>query len=86
MALDGQPTEPFLARNGTLVLAPGSRVDAFVDASAPPGSTSSILLHDGKEARPIARLVVSPMSRRSGMRRCRQLRRCRPMACRRSST
>ena len=25
--------------------------------TAPPGSTSSILLHDGKEARPIARLV-----------------------------
>ena len=32
MALDGQPAEPFLARNGALVLAPGGRVDAFVDA------------------------------------------------------
>ena len=59
MALDGQPSEPFLARNGALVLAPGSRVDAFIDATAPPGSTSPILLHDGKEARPIARLVTS---------------------------
>ncbi len=59
MALDGQPAEPFLARNGTLVLAPGTRVDAFVDATAAPGSTSSILLHDGKAARPIARLVTS---------------------------
>ena len=61
---DGQPAEPFLARNGALVLAPGTRVDAFVDATAPPGSSSSILLHDGKQARPIAKLVVS-MSRRS---------------------
>ncbi len=59
MALDGQPAEPFLARNGALVLAPGGRADAFIDASAPPGSTSSILLHDGKEARPIARLIVA---------------------------
>ncbi len=59
MALDGQPAEPFPARNGALVLAPGGRIDAFIDASASPGSTSSILLHDGKEARPIARLVAS---------------------------
>ena len=59
MAFDGQPAEPFLARGGALVLAPGTRVDAFVDATAPPGSTSSILLHDGKDARPIARLVTS---------------------------
>jgi len=59
MALDSQPAEPFLARGGALVLAPGTRVDAFVDATAPPGSTSSILLHDGKDARPIARLVTS---------------------------
>ena len=59
MAIDGQPAEPFSARNGAVVLAPGTRVDAFVDATAPPGAISSILLHDGKEARPIARLVAS---------------------------
>jgi FtsP/CotA-like multicopper oxidase with cupredoxin domain len=59
MALDGQPSEPFPARNGAVVLAPGGRVDAFVDATGPAGTASSILLHDGKEARPIARLVAS---------------------------
>ncbi len=59
MAIDGQPSEPFLARNGQLVLAPGTRVDAFVDATRLPGSTSSILLHDGTEPRPLARLVYS---------------------------
>src|SRR5437868_5578345 len=59
MALDGQPAEPFPARNGALVLAPGGRIDVFIDATAPPGSTSDILLHDGKESRPIARLVTS---------------------------
>ncbi len=60
MALDGQPAEPFLARGGALVLAPGTRIDAFIDAPArEPGAASSVLLHDGKEARPIARLIAS---------------------------
>ena len=59
MAIDGQPSEPFQARNGALLLPPGGRVDAFVDVTAPAGTTSPILLHDGKEARPIGRLIVS---------------------------
>ena len=59
MALDSQPAEPFLARNGALLLAPGARIDAFIDATAPAGSKAGILLHDGQEARPIGRLVVS---------------------------
>lgn len=59
MAIDSQPAEPFQARNGALVIAPGGRVDTFVDVSAPAGTKSAILLHDGKEARPIGRLVVS---------------------------
>jgi FtsP/CotA-like multicopper oxidase with cupredoxin domain len=59
MALDGEPAEPFPARNGALVLASGGRVDAFIDASATSGSISQILLHDGTMARPIARLVAS---------------------------
>jgi FtsP/CotA-like multicopper oxidase with cupredoxin domain len=59
MAIDGQPAEPFQARNGALVIAPGGRADAFVDVTAPAGTTYSILLHDGKEARSIGKLVVS---------------------------
>ncbi|WP_347710899.1 multicopper oxidase domain-containing protein [Bradyrhizobium sp. CB1650] len=59
MALDGQPAEPFTARNGALVLAPGSRADVFLDGTAAPGSAAPILLHDGKEARPLARLLTS---------------------------
>ncbi|WGR74762.1 MULTISPECIES: multicopper oxidase domain-containing protein [unclassified Bradyrhizobium] len=59
MALDGQPAEPFTARNGALVLAPGGRADVFLDGTTAPGSTAPILLHDGKEARPIARLLMS---------------------------
>eukprot|EP01035_Chromulina_nebulosa_P053435 gene53435-73048_t len=33
MAIDGQPSEPFPARDGLLVLAPGTRIDAFIDAT-----------------------------------------------------
>ena len=59
MALDGAPSEPFLARNGALVLAPGGRADAFIDATAQAGSAVEILLHDGSAARSIARLQIS---------------------------
>ena len=59
MAVDSQPAEPFPARNGALVLAPGGRVDALIDATRLPGATTDILLHDGKEARAIAKLVFS---------------------------
>jgi hypothetical protein len=62
MALDGQPSEPFVARNGAIVLAPGGRADAFIDVTAPAGTTAAILLHDGKEARPIGKIVVSSES------------------------
>ncbi|MET4384927.1 FtsP/CotA-like multicopper oxidase with cupredoxin domain [Bradyrhizobium sp. F1.4.3] len=55
MALDGQPAEPFPARGGALVLAPGARADAFVDAA----TSAPFLLHDGKEARPIGSLTIS---------------------------
>jgi FtsP/CotA-like multicopper oxidase with cupredoxin domain len=59
MALDSQPAEPFLARTGAIVLAPGARADVYIDAAVPPGSASSILLHDGSEAHSISRLVAS---------------------------
>lgn len=59
MAVDGQPAEPFPTRNGALVLAPGGRVDAFIDVTMQAGSSTPILLHDGKEVRPIGKIVVS---------------------------
>ena len=59
MAIDSQPAEPFAARNGALVLAPGSRVDAFVDVTAPPGTNLKILMHDGRVGRTIGFIIVS---------------------------
>lgn len=59
MAIDGQPSEPFLAREGIVVLTPGSRVDAFIDTVKSSGATSSIMLLDGREARPIGKIITS---------------------------
>lgn len=60
MAIDGQPAEPFPARDGRLILAPGTRIDVMLDATRPPASRSQIMLHDGSAPRPIAALVYSP--------------------------
>lgn len=59
MALDGQPAEPFQARNGALVIAPGGRVDVFVDVTGAAGTICPILLHNGRNARTIGKLTVA---------------------------
>lgn len=59
MAIDGRPAEPFPARDGQLMLAPGTRIDAIIDATGSPGSAAQILLHDGGSTLPIARLTTS---------------------------
>ncbi|MDR3466547.1 MAG: multicopper oxidase domain-containing protein [Xanthobacteraceae bacterium] len=57
MAIDGLPASPFSARDGQLVLAPGTRIDAFVDATGRPGTRSAIWLHDRVSARRLGQLV-----------------------------
>ncbi len=46
MAVDGQPCPPEIAPNGTLRLAPGNRVDLFLDATLEPGARAPILVDD----------------------------------------
>jgi FtsP/CotA-like multicopper oxidase with cupredoxin domain len=46
MAVDGQPCPPEIARNGVLRLAPGNRVDLFLDATLKPGARAPILVDD----------------------------------------
>jgi len=58
MAIDGQPAEPFPARNNQVVLAPGTRIDVFLDIIRTAGTVSAILLHDGKDIRKIGQLVT----------------------------
>jgi FtsP/CotA-like multicopper oxidase with cupredoxin domain len=55
MAIDGQPSEPFLARDGRVGLGPGSRVDLFVDTMQDPGSVAQLVA--GDRAEPIVRLI-----------------------------
>ena len=55
MAIDGQPAEPLVARDGRLGLGPGGRVDLFVDTLRDPGSIAQIVA--GNRDEPIARLV-----------------------------
>lgn len=57
MALDGQPTEPFAARNGRVVLAPGNRADLFVDAMLGVGASAPVVIEDGRGDVPIAEIV-----------------------------
>lgn len=46
MAVDGQPCPPEIAPNGVLRLAPGTRVDMFLDATLKPGASAPILVDD----------------------------------------
>jgi FtsP/CotA-like multicopper oxidase with cupredoxin domain len=46
MAVDGQPTRPEIAPDGILRLAPGNRVDLFLDATLEPGSKAPIMVDD----------------------------------------
>jgi FtsP/CotA-like multicopper oxidase with cupredoxin domain len=57
MATDGEPAEPFVAREGRLLLGPGNRMDVFVDCTLAPGGTASITAADAPGAAPIARII-----------------------------
>jgi FtsP/CotA-like multicopper oxidase with cupredoxin domain len=53
MATDGQPAEPFAARDGRISLGPGNRVDVFVDCTLAPDDAAPIMI----EGVPIARIA-----------------------------
>jgi FtsP/CotA-like multicopper oxidase with cupredoxin domain len=55
MAIDGQPAEPFLARDGRVALAPGNRADVFMDMLLDRGERATILLEEAGAQRVIAR-------------------------------
>jgi len=44
MAADGQPAQPFAAREGRLILGPGNRTDVFIDCTLVAGGSSAITL------------------------------------------
>jgi FtsP/CotA-like multicopper oxidase with cupredoxin domain len=68
MAIDGQPAEPFTARRGRVALAPGNRVDLFIDATLPPGETAAIFVEGGGREAVVARLVYAGTPARPALR------------------
>ena len=68
MAIDGQPAEPFLARDSRVGLGPGNRIDLFIDTIGDAGAMAPLLagpLAGAEEEQPIARLVYEARWRRS---------------------
>jgi FtsP/CotA-like multicopper oxidase with cupredoxin domain len=62
VAFDGQPSEPFIARDSMIALGPGNRVDIFVDAMREPGSIAPIMFETGGGQTEHARLVYDASS------------------------
>jgi FtsP/CotA-like multicopper oxidase with cupredoxin domain len=57
LAIDGQPSEPFRARDDRVILGPGNTADLFIDATLAPGAIAPVLLADAGAEIPLARLV-----------------------------
>ena len=57
MAIDGQPAEPFLARNSRLTLGPGNRIDVFIDATLGAGADAPIMVEDRRGDMIVGRFV-----------------------------
>ena len=59
MALDGQPAEPFTARDNRIFLGPGNRADLFVDATLEGGASAPITVETEAGVAEIARLAYA---------------------------
>jgi FtsP/CotA-like multicopper oxidase with cupredoxin domain len=59
VAIDGQPAEPFAAREGRITLSPGNRADLILDAVLAPSSIAPIVLQNEGVDVPIGRLVYA---------------------------
>ncbi|MGA2895660.1 MAG: multicopper oxidase family protein [Xanthobacteraceae bacterium] len=57
MATDGEPAEPFAAREGRLLLGPGNRIDVFIDCTLAPGNTAPIYIDGNSADAEIARII-----------------------------
>ena len=62
MAIDGQPAQPFAARQGELTLGPGNRIDAIVDCALTPGSSAAIKIAnaDLQRGSPVVTIQCDP--------------------------
>jgi FtsP/CotA-like multicopper oxidase with cupredoxin domain len=62
MAIDGQPAQPFVAREGELTLGAGNRIDTIVDCTLAPGNSASMTVEDTDrpERRPVVTIQCDP--------------------------
>lgn len=59
MAIDGQPAEPFVARDSSVIIAPGNRLDLFVDITDGASGAVPITVEVGAgQTAQVARLTV----------------------------
>ena len=68
VAIDGQPAEPFLARESRVMLAPGNRADLVLDMVLEPGSTAPIVVQDDSAGSPLASFVYASAPARTAPR------------------
>jgi FtsP/CotA-like multicopper oxidase with cupredoxin domain len=60
MAIDGEPAQPFMARDSQVALGPGNRIDLFVDVATESASVPIVLRDAADEPHEIARLIARP--------------------------
>lgn len=59
VAVDGQPAEPFGAREGRVVLGPGNRTDICIDATLDAGVSAAVVVETATARATLARLVYT---------------------------
>jgi FtsP/CotA-like multicopper oxidase with cupredoxin domain len=70
MAIDGQPAQPFVAREGELTLGPGNRIDAFVDCTLAPSNAASLTIEGADRQRGVVvQIRCDPNARGRSSRR-----------------
>jgi FtsP/CotA-like multicopper oxidase with cupredoxin domain len=57
MAIDGQPAEPFVARDSRVVLGPGNRLDVFLEMALAPGSSAAAFTIGPRGEAPLLRFA-----------------------------
>jgi len=59
MAIDGQPAEPYQARDGRVTIGPGNRMDLFIDATLEPGASAALVAEEQDSDVALAHLVYA---------------------------
>ena len=59
VAIDGQPSEPFMLEGSSVVMGPGQRVDIMVDATDPPGTRYEAVIDNLIGERLVGQFLVS---------------------------